>query len=183
MSSPQDTSKQEQAPDKSKENQKDNKGSSTDGKNKKTPNRFNWYISQKLEEDYNPEVCYVKNKRIGTEPYDPCRRERDDLFLQRATRGDEMPIAPDQRSRETWNENTDLWWPNAVPRVMRSPLNESLTPSDVKSFMKDHPYIDSLEIEHGDSPHMVQRYHNLFMYEKDSPEYTYKYVDMTKPNW
>ena len=150
---------------------------------KKKLNKFAWYISQKLEEDYNPEICYVDKKRLGTEPFEPCRSEQDDTFYIRARRGDEMPITADQRSRHTWHDHADLWWPNAVPRVMMSPLNFIRTNDEVETIMEDHPYIDSLEIEHGGIPHVNQRYYNLFMYEKDSPEYAYKYTDSVTPNW
>ena len=138
---------------------------------KKKHNKFDWYVTQKLEEDYNPEICYTKKKRLGTEPYEPCSREMDDVFYLRAHRGDEMPITPSQKSRKTWSDHADLWWPNAVPRVMMSPLNFIRTPDEVQTIMDDHPYIDSLEIEHGGTPHINQRYTNLFMYEKDTPSY------------
>ena len=150
---------------------------------KKKSNKFDWYITQKLEEDYNPEICYVKKKRIGREPFEPCRRDRDDEFYLRANRGDEMPIAPDRISHTTWADHADLWWPNSVPHVMNSPLNFIRTNDEVQTIMEDHPYIDSLSIEHGGTPHIVQRYRNLFMYEKDTPSYAYKYVDTVTPNW
>ena len=60
---------------------------------------------------------------------------------EHSTRGDEMPITSSQKSRTTWQENSHLWWPNSIPRVLCSPLNFIRTQDEVQSNMEDHPYI------------------------------------------